>query len=156
MNIAFGCDHAALDHRDTIVRYLKSLGHTVMDYGCEGAVSCDYPDKAAAVAEAVAGGKAERGILICGTGIGMSIAANKYNGVRAAVVWNEQTAALASEHNAANVLCLGARFASAEQMVQWIDIWIKTPPSQEERHRRRVQKIAAIEKKQGEGVHEKK
>lgn len=147
MRIAFGCDHAASDHRDKLIEHLSKRGHTVIDFGCEGKSSCDYPDKAAAVAEAVIQGKADRGILVCGTGIGMSIAANKFSGVRAAVCWNEETAALAAEHNAANILCLGARFATVEEMNRRIDVWLNTPASSEDRHRRRVQKIAALEQR---------
>lgn len=147
MRIAFGCDHAASGHRDRIVTCIRGRGHQVIDFGCAGAESCDYPDKAKAVAEAVAAGEAERGILVCGTGNGMSIVANKIAGIRAAVCWNRETAVLAAEHNSANVLCLGARFASVEQINEWIEAWLQTPFSVEERHRRRIRKIMALDRK---------
>lgn len=145
MKIAFGCDHAGYGHRDAVIGFLKERGHEVLDVGCHSAESCDYPDIAAAVAGAVAGGKAERGVLLCGTGIGMSIAANKVQGIRAGVCWNDDTAALISEHNAANIICLPARFATAGQMTKWIEIWLKTPASAQPRHVARIKKITDME-----------
>jgi ribose 5-phosphate isomerase B len=146
MKIAFGCDHAAFEHRDKVIDVLKAQGHTVEDFGHKGKDSCDYPDIAAAVAGSVSKGKNEKGILICGTGVGMSIAANKFPRVRAAVCWNKSVAALVSEHNDANILCLPARFSTPVEMTNWIDLWLKTPRSAEQRHINRINKIAAIEK----------
>jgi ribose 5-phosphate isomerase B len=150
MKLAFGCDHAAAVCRDGIVSYLRARGHEIIDFGCTGTESCDYPDKARAVGEAVVEGRAERGILICGTGIGMAIAANKIPAVRAAVCWNRETAVLAAEHNSANILCLGARFATADEIAARITAWLQTPFSTEERHQRRVRKITELEQ-QGPG-----
>jgi ribose 5-phosphate isomerase B len=144
MKIAYGTDHAAAGVREKIIEHLKSKGHEVIDYGSDSADSCDYPDFASQVARAVSEGTVERGILSCGTGIGMSITANKFKGVRAAVVHDEYTATVSRSHNDANVLCIGARVLSAEQMIAFIDIWL-TLNSEGGRHERRVQKIAEIE-----------
>ncbi|MBN1822863.1 MAG: ribose 5-phosphate isomerase B [Endomicrobiales bacterium] len=147
MKIAFGCDHAGFEHKKGIVEFLRNEGHEVLDFGCNSADSCDYPDVAADVARTVSSGKADKGVLTCGTGVGMSIVANKSRGVRAGVCWNEKVAALISEHNDANVICLPARFASTDEMKKWIKIWLVTPQSPEERHKKRVEKILNIEKK---------
>jgi ribose 5-phosphate isomerase B len=145
MNFAFGCDHAGFEIKQRIIDGLESRGHRVKDFGCNSSASCDYPDIASRVACSVSDGESERGVLICGTGIGMSIAANKIRSIRAAVCWNDDVAKLVSEHNAANILCMGARCATPEQMMKWIDIWLATLPSSEPRHVNRVKKIAAIE-----------
>ena len=145
MDIAFGCDHAGFGHREKIIEHIKGLGHNVTDMGTKGSASCDYTDFAEAVAEAVSCGKCRKGVLICGTGVGMSIAANKFPGVRAAVCWNPEIAALISQHNDANIICLPGRFASTEQINGFIDIWLKTPASTEERHRKRLDKITELE-----------
>lgn len=146
MKLAFGCDHAAFEIKTDIIEYLRKSGHEVNDLGCNSAESCDYPDFGIAVARAVSSGKCGKGILICGSGIGMSIAANKVKGVRAAVCWNEETAKLSSEHNFANVLCMGARFMDKELIKKCIDIWLKTPNSPVARHIQRIEKIMALEK----------
>jgi RpiB/LacA/LacB family sugar-phosphate isomerase len=146
MKIAFGCDHAAFDIKKQIIDFLGSRGHALKDFGCFSNASCDYPDIAVLVARSVAGGESDRGILVCGTGIGMSIAANKVPGIRAATCWSDEVAKLAGEHNAANILCLGARCAPPGQMQQWIAAWLATPPSSEPRHVQRIEKITAIEK----------
>ena len=145
MKIAVGADHGGFLAKEALVRRLTSLGHQVEDLGTTSDVSSDYPDHAAAVGKAVASGRAERGVLICGTGIGMAMAANKIPGVRAAVVWNETTAALAAEHNGANILCLGGRVLSPARLLRLVGIWLKTPFGGG-RHARRVQKIACLEK----------
>lgn len=149
MRIAFGCDHAGIDYKGRIIEYIKGLKIDVLDLGCTDRSGCDYPDIAVSVARLVSSGECDRGILICGTGVGMSITANKFKNIRAGVCWNEGVARLISEHNNANILCLPARFASAKDMVTWIQIWLDTPFSSEERHIRRVDKIAQLEK---EGV----
>src|SRR6185503_11212034 len=109
------------------LRYLRKKGHAVADMGAHSEDSVDYPDFARAVAEAVGRGRCGRGILICGTGIGMSIAANKVRGVRAAAVWSPETARLAAEHNGANVLCLSGRLFRPTQLTRMLDVWLKTP-----------------------------
>ena len=143
MKIAFATDHAAYEMRSDIIKFLQSLGHTVTDYGYGKPDSCDYPDYAYKACSAVANDKNALGVLICGTGIGMSIAANKVFGIRAAVVWSDETARLASEHNKANVLCLGARQASVLEICNRIEIWLNTPF--EARHEKRINKISEIE-----------
>ncbi|HBU70145.1 MAG TPA: ribose 5-phosphate isomerase B [Elusimicrobia bacterium] len=151
MNIAFGCDHAGYKLRDGIINFVESLGHRVIDYGTHSAASCDYTEIAGAVSGAVSSGEVQRGILMCGTGIGMSIAANKFRGVRAAVCWNREVAKLCAEHNNANILCLSARFSKPEDIQDMIEAWIKTPFSPEARHRQRVEKIGKLEEKMCKG-----
>jgi len=146
MNIAFGCDHAGFEHREKVIEFLVAQGHNVEDFGHKCKESCDYTDIAAAVAGSVSTGKNQKGVLVCGTGVGMSIAANKFPRVRAAVCWNKSVAALVSEHNDANILCLPARFSTPAEMITWIKIWLNTPRSVEQRHIIRINKISEIEK----------
>ena len=143
MKIAFGCDHAGIEIKEKLIDFIKSLGHDVLDCGTNSSQSCDYPDFALKVAQSVVSKAADKGILICGTGIGMSIAANKVKGIRAAVCWNKETAALISQHNDANIMCAGARFASVENICSWIKIFLET--KFEERHLKRINKISQIE-----------
>ena len=145
MKIAFGCDHAGIVIKEQIIKFVENLGHQVIDCGTNSNQSCDYPDFALKVAENVATNTANKGILICGTGIGMSIAANKVKGIRAAVCWNKETAALISQHNNANIICAGARFATVEDICSWIKIFLET--KFEERHIKRINKITEIEQK---------
>jgi ribose 5-phosphate isomerase B len=147
VKIAFGCDHAAFEIKARVIEALKKQGHSVQDFGCDTGDSCDYPDFAVSVSESVARGKNDRGVLICGTGIGMSIAANKVPGIRAALVWREEAAVLASQHNNANVLCLSARFLPIEEINKCIRAWLATPFSSEPRHQKRVDKMMALDKK---------
>ncbi|MCL2485027.1 MAG: ribose 5-phosphate isomerase B [Endomicrobia bacterium] len=145
--VAFGTDHAAAEViRNTVKEYLKSIGYEVEDFGFCGEGSCDYPDYAVKVAESVRDGKADKGILICGTGIGMSIAANKVQGVIAAVCWDEDTAKLCAQHNNADILCLGSRTATVSALCSRIKVFLET--EFEERHSGRIAKIKEIEKKQ--------
>jgi ribose 5-phosphate isomerase B len=144
--IAFGTDHAASEIRNTVKEYLQKIGYEVKDFGFSGSGSCDYPDYAIKVAEEVANEEKDRGILICGTGIGMAIAANKVKGAIAAVCWDEDTAKLAAQHNGANVLCLGSRTATVSEICHRIKIFLET--SFEERHIKRIIKIKEIEKQQ--------
>lgn len=144
--IAFGCDHAGVNHREKIFEFLKSLGYNLIDCGCFKDDNCDYPDYAIPVARYVSKGIVERGILICGTGIGMSIVANKFRNVRAAVCYSDETSALASSHNNANVLCISGRFFDTEQIIRFIKIWLETP-FEGERHQRRIEKIKHFELK---------
>jgi len=143
MKIAFGCDHAGIKIKEQIIKFVENLGHQVIDCGTFSEQSCDYPDFAFKVAQSVAQKTADKGILICGTGIGMSIAANKVKGIRAAVCWNKETAALIAQHNNANIICAGARFASADEICSWIKIFLET--KFEERHLKRINKITNLE-----------
>jgi len=149
MNIAIGSDHAAFGLKGLVLERLKGQGHQVEDCGTDSAASCDYPPIAEAVAKRVAEGKAERGVLMCGTGIGMSIAANKVPGVRAALVYSERVAAGTRDHNDSNVLVLAGREFSNDENLRMLDIWMKTPYSNEERHQRRLKQIQEIERKGG-------
>ena len=148
MKLAIGTDHAGFAFKAALVEWLQSPeggSHEVLDMGTDSEESCDYPDFAKAVAEAVAKKRAARGILLCGTGIGMAIAANKFRGIRAAVVWNPQVAALASEHNGANVICLAARWMNVQDIQHSIRAFLATPFGGG-RHARRVKKITAMDK----------
>ena len=145
MKIAIGADHAGFAAKEEIKTVIKALGHTVMDQGTTGETSVDYPDFAEKVARAVATGEADRGVLICGTGIGMSIAANKVAGIRAAVVSDEKTAALSRQHNDANVFCAGSRVMPVVKIAESLKVWLQTP-FEGGRHQNRVNKISAIEK----------
>ncbi len=140
MKIAVGADHAGYEVKKRIVRRLGELGHSVEDMGTDGPDSVDYPDFAHRVAVAVAGGRAERGILVCGSGIGMSISANKTPGARAALCTGEYAARLARRHNDANILCLGARVTGVDLIVSMVEIFLSTP-FEGGRHRRRVDKM---------------
>ncbi len=144
MKIALGSDHAGYERKKEIVGLLTEMGHKVADMGTHSEESVDYPDFAARVAKAVSKHQADRGILICGSGIGMSIAANKVPGIRAAVCWSPKVAKLASEHNQANVLCLPARLLSMMVSTKIVKAWISTPFGGG-RHQRRIQKISKLE-----------
>lgn len=144
-SFAIAAYHAGVSLKAELVAELKKLGHEVNDLGPDSSASVDYPDYAAKLTALVTKGTPALGILICGTGIGMSIAANKVPGVRAAVVWNDKTAALAAEHNGANVLCLGGRVHSKAAIARMVAVWLATPFG-EGRHARRLRKIARMEK----------
>lgn len=145
MKIALGSDHAGFELKEKIKQKLQSEGIVIDDRGTNSSESCDYPDYARAVAEEVAAHQADFGILVCGTGIGMSIAANKVPGIRAARVVTVSDAEMAREHNDANVLTLGARITGEEEAVKIIDKWLASPFAGG-RHGRRVDKIMAIER----------
>ena len=147
MNIALSSDHAGIEYKTNITRLAKSMGHTVLDAGTDSDESVDYPDFGEKGASLVACGKADLAILICGTGIGISMSANKVKGIRAAVCWNKETASLAREHNDANALCMGARFISIEECLEISRVFLETPASKEPRHIRRVKKIMDIEER---------
>ena len=144
MNIAVGADHRGSDVSAHIARHLGEQGHTVTIYGSLDGEPCDYPEAAYAVGTEVARGQADLGVLICGTGIGMSIAANKVRGVRAAVVHDELTAHLARSHNDANVMCLSADLLGQRIMDKMLETFLTTE-FEGGRHARRLAKIAAIE-----------
>jgi len=145
MKIAIGADHAGFEYKQVIVSYLQEQGYEVMDFGTDSSEVSDYPDFAVLVAKAVSMEKAEFGILICGTGIGMSIAANKVKGVRAAVVSSTFTAEFSKTHNHANVITFGSRVNSIEEVLAFLEIYMKTSKSSEERHQTRVDKIRKYE-----------
>lgn len=146
MIVSIGSDHRGIEQRSAIAAAVESAGHTVNDVGTHSQESCDYPDIAAEVARTVAAGTAERGILICGTGIGVAIAANKIPGVRAATCHDERTARLSRNHNNANVLCMPADTLEGEAMGEIIAIWL-SEAFEGGRHERRVNKINALEQK---------
>ena len=146
MIIAVGNDHAGFELKNILIRHLKERGYETVDCGAYDDKSCDYPDFAKKAAEEVVSGRAEKGLLICGTGIGMCIAANKIKGIRAAVVTEEFSAEATRSHNDANILCLGARVTDPEKAVKLLDIFLDTPFSEGENHKRRIEKIRMIEK----------
>lgn len=145
MIIAIGSDHGGVELKEKIKDFLTQLGHEVKDLGTNTKDSVDYPDIALRVAEDISQGKAARGVLLCKTGIGMCIAANKVPRIRAALCCQADQARLASEHNQANVLCLSG-LTSESDMEQMIKAWLETPFGRD-RHMRRIDKITAIEKK---------
>ena len=145
MKIALGTDHHGIEIGQVLVRHLRAEGHEVARLGECGGEPCDYPDNAFLVARAVADGEAQRGILICGTAIGMSIAANKVPGIRAALVHDEAAAEISRRHNDANVLCLSGDTIPLQQVPKIVDAWLDTP-FDGGRHERRVRKIMAIER----------
>src|SRR5438477_296091 len=144
MKVAIANDHRGYEAKRRLLPVLKRLGHAVEDFGCEGQAAVDYPDFASPVARAVVNGEADVGILMDGSGIGMSIAANKFFGVRAALVHDEVTARRAREHNHCNVLCLGTDLLSEDQIRQIVEIFLTTPYG-DGRHTRRVSKLKTLE-----------
>jgi ribose 5-phosphate isomerase B len=145
MRISVGSDHRGLEVKNRLTELLARLGHEVSDEGTNSSVSVDYPDIASAVAEKVARGEVERGILVCGTGIGMSITANKFRGVRAAACNDSVTAEISRRHNDANVLCLAGDLLGQRNIDRLIEVWINTK-FEGGRHARRLAKIAQIER----------
>jgi ribose 5-phosphate isomerase B len=150
MKIAVGSDHRGVTVKQRIVPLLRQHGHEVIDVGPDNPGSVDYPDYALEVARQVGDGRAERGILICGTGIGMCIAANKVRGARAAPCHDSITAELSRRHNDSNILCLSADLLGEELIERMIRIWLETP-FEGGRHARRVDKISKFEAEQGGG-----
>ncbi|MHC4953754.1 MAG: ribose 5-phosphate isomerase B [Planctomycetota bacterium] len=144
MRIAIGSDHAGLELKQFLGAHLAAQGHDVVDCGCDSPDSCDYPDYGAAVGRAVAEGDAERGVLVCGTGIGISIAANKVAGVRAALVHDRFTTMMSRAHNDANIVAFGARGIDPKHARELLDVWLATE-FEGGRHARRVGKIEAPE-----------
>lgn len=141
MKITVGADHGGFALKESAVRLLRSLGHEVEDVGCHSPQSVDYPDYVDLVVGQVAGGNTDRGVLICGTGIGMSMAANRNRKIRAAICHDEYTARMSREHNDANVLCLGARVIGEGVALEIIKVWLETPYSGG-RHQKRIDKFS--------------
>jgi len=144
MKIAIGCDHGGLEHKNAIVEHLKERGFEVSDFGIYEQVSVDYPDIASKVCASIVSGENERAILVCGTGIGMSIAANKVKGIRAAACSEHFSAKYTRLHNNSNVLCLGGRVIGVGTAIELADLFVDTD-FEGERHQRRIDKITAIE-----------
>ncbi len=144
MNVALSSDHRGFHAKEQIKVYLTEAGHHVIDFGCDSPASCDYPDTAISGAKSVARGETERGIFLCGTGIGMSMTANKVRGIRAALCHDELTAEMSRRHNDANVLCLPADLVGEELMRRVVDAWLRTE-YEGGRHQRRLDKIANYE-----------
>lgn len=145
MRIAIGSDHRGYSIRPKIVNLLKNMGHEVVDVGTFNQSPVDYPDVAEAVARKVSSGEVDRGILFCGTGLGMCIAANKIPGIRAVPCHDDLTAEMSRRHNDANILCLSADLLGERLITRIVEVWLNTP-FEGGRHARRVEKIAAIEK----------
>lgn len=147
MKIAIGADHAGFRLKDDIKAYIEQLGHEVQDFGCSCGDSVDYPDYASEVCLKVTEGAVDRGILICGTGIGMSIAANKIPGIRCALVHDLFSAKATREHNDTNVLAMGERVIGPGVAQEIVKVWLETEFSQGPRHINRVNKVKALEDK---------
>ena len=145
MKIALGCDHGGLEHKNAIGEFLKEQGFEIVDFGIYEQVSVDYPDIAKKVCESIQNGETERGILVCGTGIGMSIAANKYKGIRAAACSEHFSAKFTRLHNNSNVLCLGGRVIGVGTALELAELFVKTE-FEGGRHQKRIDKISEIEK----------
>lgn len=146
MKIAIGCDHGALDLKNVLISHLEKQGHTVQDFGTHTLDSCDYPDFAVPAAQAVAGGDCDKGIVLCTTGIGVSIAANKVKGIRCALLSDVMSARLTREHNDTNMMAIGAGVVGQMLALEIVDTWLGTEFSHNERHQRRIDKVMAIEK----------
>ena len=145
MVISIGCDHSALELKNEVINHLKARGFEVIDEGTFTKESCDYTDYGYKVAKDVQQGKAERGIVICFTGIGMSIIANKVKGIRCALVGSKDAALLTREHNDTNVLALSAKYTGKALASEIVDVWLDTDFSHNERHERRINKITKYE-----------
>ena len=144
MKVVIACDHRGFEPKRRLLPLLKKLGHEIVDIGCDSTASCDYSDFAVPVARSVASGDAEVGILLDGTGIGMSIAANKVKGIRAGLVHDEVTARIAREKLHCNVLCLGTDLLSEDQVRKIVEIFLSTPWT-DGRHTERVRKVMELE-----------
>ena len=146
MRISIGCDHGALALKNKMVAHLTKKGYDVKDCGTYTADSCDYPDFAATAAKAVASGECEKGIVLCTTGIGVSIAANKVKGIRCALLSDVMSARLTREHNDTNMMAIGAGVVGEMLALEILDTWLETEFSHNERHQRRIDKVMALEK----------
>ena len=146
MKIAIGCDHGALALKNKLVSHLEAEGYEVCDFGTHTPDSCDYPIFAAAAARAVASGDCDRGIVLCTTGIGVSIAANKIHGIRCALLHDRESARMTRLHNDTNMMALGAGVVEEALALELADIWLTTEFSHEERHRRRIGLLMDLER----------
>ena len=145
MKIAIACDHGALELKEDLLHYLAGKGYEMVNFGTDTPDSCDYPDFAGAAARAVASGECEKGIVLCTTGIGASIAANKVKGVRCALLHETWSAKMTRLHNDTNMMALGAGVVGENLALEIADTWLSTEFSGDERHQRRIDKMMAIE-----------
>ena len=145
MKISVACDHGALDLKNAVKAHLEAKGIEVMDFGCHTLESCDYPDMIAPAAQAVANGECDKGIVLCTTGIGASITANKVKGIRCALLSDVLSARMTRLHNDTNVMALGAGIVGKNLALEIVDVWVGTEFSGDERHQRRINKMMAIE-----------
>lgn len=143
--IALACDHGAFDLKQAIMKHLEARGLAYKDFGCYDKSSCDYPDFAAPAARAVASGECDRGIVVCTTGIGVSITANKIKGIRCALLSDVMSARLTREHNDTNMMAIGAGVTGEMLALEIVDTWLDTEFSHAERHQRRIDKVMALE-----------
>lgn len=146
MKIAIGSDHRGFEVKTKIIEHIKKLGHEAIDCGAHDCNAIDYPDIASAVSEKIVQGDVDRGILICGSGIGMAITANKFPGVRAATCHDDLTAEMSRRHNNVNVMCLSADLLGERLIDRMVDLWINTA-FEKGRHQRRVDKISEVERR---------
>ena len=145
MKIAIGSDHGAFALKGKFIEHLEKLGHEVKDFGTYSLASCDYPDFAGAAAKAVASGECEKGIVLCTTGIGVSISANKVKGIRCALLSDVMSARMTREHNDTNMMAIGAAVVGEMLALEILDTWIGTEFSHDARHQRRIDKMMALE-----------
>ena len=146
MKIALGCDHGALALKNALIPRLEKQGYEVKDFGTYSLDSCDYPDFAAPAAQAVASGECDKGIVLCTTGIGVSITANKVKGIRCALLSDLMSARLTREHNDTNMMAIGAGVVGEKLALEIVDTWLGTEFSHDARHQRRIDKMMALEK----------
>lgn len=147
MKIAIACDHGALALKNKVAEHLAAKDYEVKDFGTDSLASCDYPDFAGPAAEAVAAGACEKGIVLCTTGIGVSIVCNKVKGIRCALLGDLMSAKLTRLHNDTNMMALGAGVTGENLALEIVDAWLETPFSGDERHQRRINKVMAYEAK---------
>jgi len=146
MKISIACDHGALALKNKVVAHLTAKGYEMVDFGTHTLDSCDYPDFAAPAAKAVANGECEKGIVLCTTGIGVSITANKIDGIRCALLSDVMSARMTREHNDTNMMAMGAGVVGEMLALEIVDTWLGTEFSHNERHQRRIDKVMALEK----------
>lgn len=145
MKIAIACDHGALALKNAVIAHLQKKGYEVVNFGTDTLDSCDYPDFAGPAARAVASGECDRGIVMCTTGIGVSIAANKVHGIRCALLSDKMSARLTRDHNDTNMMAMGAGVVGEMLALEIVDTWLGTDFSHNERHQRRIDKVMALE-----------
>ena len=146
MKIAIACDHGARDLKNAVISHLEKQGYEVKNFGTDTLDSCDYPDYAAPAAQAVASGECEKGIVLCTTGIGVSITANKVKGIRCALLSDVLSARMTREHNDTNMMAIGAGIVGQMLALEIVDTWLGTEFSHNERHQRRIDKVMALER----------